>query len=130
MALQALWLLFPDPLPPPDPLPLPDPLPDPLPEPDPVPLPDPLDEDENVEPAAPPPQFAQLSANASKAAAADRFFPENFILLFSQERVANPCAVRPCRGRNRDMYYQHLAENYLKRVIPYSGNPRLYSGGK
>jgi hypothetical protein len=88
MAPQALWLLLPDPLPPPEPLPLPEPLPDPDPVADPVPFPVPLDEDEKVDPAAPPPQFAHDSASANAARVAIRFFQENFMPLFSQEIAA------------------------------------------
>src|SRR5690348_10369348 len=80
MAPQALCWLLPEPEP--------EPLPEPLPEPDPLPLPDPLPEpdppDENVEPAAPPPQFAHETAKASTTSAASAFFHENFMILFSQ----------------------------------------------
>src|SRR6266446_10578363 len=61
-ALQALWLLLPDPVPPPEPLPPPEPVPP--------------DEDENVEPVAPPPQFVHETANASTLSAAGKFFQE------------------------------------------------------
>lgn len=78
MALQALWLLPPDPLPPPEP----DPLPEPLPLPDPLPpLPEPVPPDEKVELGAPPPQWAHENANASTARAAGKFIHENFITL-------------------------------------------------
>jgi hypothetical protein len=92
IAPQALWLLLPDPLPPPELLPPPDPLP-------PLPEPLPLDEDENVEPAAPPPQFTHESAIASAAAAVIGFFQENFIPLFSQEiEEKTVCSQAMLRG--------------------------------
>ncbi len=107
MALQALWVLLPDPLPPPEPLPPPDPLP---------PLPEPLppDGDEKVEPAAPPPQFTHESAIASTAAAAVKFFQENFMPLFSQEIEAKTACSQAMPRGNRDMYHQHLAERSKK----------------
>src|SRR5277367_977144 len=74
IALQALWVLPPDPDPPdpelPDP-PLPLPL---LPDPDPLPpLPEPPAPVANIEVVLPPPQFAQASANPSTLPAASNF---------------------------------------------------------
>ncbi len=106
MALQALWLLPPEPDPPPEPLPPPDPLP--LPEPE---L-DPLDEDEDVEPVVPPPQFAQENANASTAIAAGRFFHETFMSLFSQETAAKAARSQAMPHGIQDMYCQHLAHSF------------------
>ena len=106
MALQALWLLppEPEPLPEPDPLPLPEP--PPLPEPEPAPL----DEDDNVDPEVPPPQFTHESANASTATAAGSFFHENFIILFSQEIGVRMARSQAMPNGIQDMYHQHLAE--------------------
>jgi hypothetical protein len=99
IAPQALWVLLPDPLPPPELLPPPDPL---LPLPEPLPLDE--DEDENVELAAPLPQFTHESANASTAAAKIKFFQENFMPLFSLETGAKTVCSQACLGRNQDMY--------------------------
>jgi hypothetical protein len=102
MALQALWVLPPEPVPPLDPLPLPPPLPLPLP----LPLPDPLppvvpppelvppevvppeERVELVEPAAPPPQFMHENVSATTARAAGSLFHEDFMTAFSQEMAA------------------------------------------
>jgi hypothetical protein len=102
MALQALWVLPPEPVPPLDPLPLPPPLPLPLP----LPLPDPLppvvpppelvppevvppeERVELVEPAAPPPQFMHENVSATTARAAGSLFHEDFMTPFSQEMAA------------------------------------------
>lgn len=82
--------LLPDPLLPPELLP---PLEAPLP---------PLDA--AVEPAAPPPQFAHASANASAPVAASPFLQEKFMPLLSQETTDKLRDVRSCPGENRDMY--------------------------
>ncbi len=100
IALQALWLLPPEPAPPPDPLP------EPLP-----PLPAPVPPDEGVEPVAPPPQFAHENASASNARAAGNFLDGNFMPLFSPEIAAKIAHSQSVPRRNRDMYYQHLADS-------------------
>ena len=92
IAPQALWVLLPEPDPPepllpPEPLP-PEPLP---PEPLPVPLP-PADSVELL--AAPPPQFAQASANTSAPVADSILVQENFMPLLSQETTGKPRDVR------------------------------------
>jgi hypothetical protein len=98
-------------LPEPEPLPLlpPEllpPLPDPLLPPELLPpLEAPLPPlDAPVEPAAPPPQFAHASANASALVAASPLLQKEFMPLLSQEKTGKIREVRSCPRRKRDMY--------------------------
>src|ERR1700730_979987 len=110
IALQALCLLLPEPAPLPDPLP---------------PLPGPPPPGDNVEAPAPPPQPPHKRASASKPDTASKFCPQNSIDSIFIGNGSETNASQVMSGKNRDMYYQHLAEGRdFLRVIMIDGNGR------